>query len=135
MIDLNVRRLFIVVALAAMPLVARAKADACKGKSEGDGEGKGVVLGARKVKVEVAEISTRKPAKLTLVNNVGDSEQDLIAARKGSEWSYQGPVQLHLCSREFHAPANCYNKVSYRPGIVQLETKSGYRVKLKVSCK
>jgi hypothetical protein len=132
----NMNGKFLVVALAiAVPLLAQARPDPCKGKSEGDGEGKGVVIGARTmVKVVVAEVSSRKAAKFTLANDVGEPERDLLAVAKGSEWSYPGPVQLHVCGREFHARASCYNKVTYRPGIIQLETRNGHRVKLEVQC-
>jgi hypothetical protein len=121
----------------AVPLQAWAKADPCQGKAEGGGEGKGVVIGARaQVKVVVAELgSSGKPAKFTLENDVGAPAWDLTIARKGSDALYQGPVRLHLCTREFHAKESCLNKVSYRPGVVELKTPSGFRVKLNVSCK
>ena len=130
--------LFLIATLAlATPLRTWAKADPCQGKSEGDGEGKGVGIGARtKVKVVVAEMSSpKKPAKFTLENDVGAPAWDLTIARKGSNALYQGPVRLHLCVREFHAKESCFNKVSYRPGVVELKTASGFRVKLNVSCK
>ena len=138
MLALPLSKLLVIAALAlAMPAVALAKADPCQGRSEGDGEGKGVVIAAAtKVKVVVAEVSSQgKVAKFTLENSVGAPPMDLSMARKGAVSEYQGPIQLHLCAREFHARETCYNKVTYRPGLVELKSKLGYRVKLKVSCK
>jgi hypothetical protein len=131
-------KLLVIAALAvAVPVRSLAKEDPCQGKAEGDGEGKGVVIGAHtKVKVVVAEVSSPgKSAKFTLENSVGHPPMDLTTARKGSDGVYPGPVQLHLCTREFHARESCFNKVSYRPGVIELKTTSGHRVRLKVSCK
>ena len=131
-------KLLLIAALAlATPVGALAKADPCDGKAEGNGDGKGVVIGAHaKVRVVVAEVrSPKKAAKFTLENSVGHPPMDLTTARKGSDGVYPGPVQLHLCTREFHARESCFNKVSYRPGVIELKTTSGHRVRLKVSCK
>ena len=136
MLERTATLLFAIAALTlATPLHARATADACQGR--GDGDGKGVVIGARaQVKVVVAELgSPGKPSKFTLENDVGAPAWDLTIARKGSNQVYQGPVRLHLCAREFHAKESCFNTVSYRPGVVELKTTSGFRVKLNVSCK
>jgi hypothetical protein len=138
MLERTATQLFAIAALTlATPLHALAAADACQGKTEGDGEGKGVVIGARaQVKVVVAELGAPgKPSKFTLENDVGAPAWDLTIARKGSNQVYQGPVRLHLCAREFHAKESCFNTVSYRPGVVELKTTSGFRVKLNVSCK
>jgi hypothetical protein len=138
MLETTSAKLFLIATLAAAtPTLAWAKADPCQGKAEGNGEGKGVVIGARaQVKVVVAELgSSGKPAKFTLENDVGAPPWDLTIARKGSDALFQGPVRLHLCVREFHAKESCFNKVSYRPGVVELKTPSGFRAKLNVSCK
>jgi hypothetical protein len=127
----------LVIATLAITVPQRtwAKADPCQGKAESDG--KGVVIGARaKVRVVVAEVSSPgKPAKFTLENDIGAPPWDLTTARKGSEWLYEGPVRLNLCAREFHAKESCVNKATYRPGVVELKTPSGFRVQLKISCK
>ena len=138
MLETTSAKLFLIATLAFVtPVRAWAKADACQAKTEGDGEGKGVVIGARaQVKVTVAELgSAGKPAKFSLENSIGAPAWDLTIARKGSNAIYQGPVQLHLCARDFHAKESCFNKVSYRPGVVELKTPSGFRAKLNVSCK
>jgi hypothetical protein len=134
MIEKTATYLLTIAALAvATPARTRA-ADACQGSA--DGAGKGVVLGARaRVKVVVAELSSpKKPPKFFLENDIGEQAWDLTAARKGSEKLYQGPIRLHLCTREFHAKETCVNEASYKPGIVELKT-TGFRVKLNVSCK
>jgi hypothetical protein len=131
-------KLLVIAALAlATPVGALAKADPCDGKSEGNGDGKGVVIGAHaKVRVVVAEVrSPKKVAKFTLENSVGEPPMDLTFIRKGADRSYSGPVQLHLCAREFHARETCNNTVAYKPGIIDLKIGSAFRVKLKVSCK
>jgi hypothetical protein len=138
MSDMTRSKLLVIAALVlATPMVALAKGDPCEGKSEGNGEGKGVVIGAHaKVKVVVAEVSSpKKVAKFTLENSVGEPPMDLTIVRKGADQSYPGPVQLHLCAREFHTPETCLNTVAYKPGIVELKIAKAYRVKLRVTCK